>query len=637
MAACPNSNYCITGTGNPLWDDSYAIQGGLFNDYSYFQGLTNGYYIFFSSDGYWCLSDVLDGTCFLSGHFPCSNDCPDLCDGFFIVNVCPTPTPTPTVGCGVFDFDVIFDCQVETTPTPTPTVTSTNTPTPTVTSTSFCPFISVNASILNIPPTPSVTTTITPSPSTQIIRDCDFTGEVSFFTINTQISCPISKQFQNCSTGEMYYTPDVIQTPFGTTLQPFEVFTSIVDGDYQCITFIGFNQNVIGINTIQLLNGPLGYSNQSDCLTLCNLLPPPVRPTPTPSPTTPAFGLRSCSVLYLSNENSGTESYIYLFDIISNTSTQLTFSDVISGYYDIAHTDTKVWIQNENELREWDIVSSPFNSSYVGKVGLPAGLTLSNGLVAKDKNTLIGVSSSPQTIIEMSVSTGVINSYNNLFLVPSGREVSGDITLTSQGTLIITYKDPNTNQTWITEHEYQTGTLGDIIFDFELSPTISQPDGVFQVGGITYIVDRALGATYSITNILTSPSLNLISSIGVDVEGVSQVPSCINSLLTTTLYVFRKCPSTNYYVVQDAPAITTTPNRVIFDVTNSECWEFLYSTNTQPVFQPTDNVLNWSGNYFQTVLSATYNSCTNCINANVNPPPPPPPAGGGNTILIYFE
>lgn len=637
MAACPNSNYCITGTGNPLWDDSYAIQGGLFNGYSYFQGLTNGYYIFFSSDGYWCLSDVLDGTCFLSGHFPCSTDCPDLCDGFFIINVCPTPTPTPTVGCGVFDFDVIFDCQVDTTPTPTPTVTSTNTPTPTVTSTSFCPFISVNATILNIPPTPSVTTTITPSPSMQIIRDCDFTGEVTFFTINTQISCPISKQFQNCSTGEMYYTADVLQTPFGTTLQPFEVFTSTVDGNYECITFIGFNQNVIGINKIQLLNGPLGYSNQSDCLALCDLLPPPVRPTPTPSATSQPFGLRSCSVIYLSNENSGTESYIYLFDIISNTSTQLTFSNVIPGYYDIAHTDTKVWIQNENELREWDIISSPFNSSYVGKVTLPAGLTLSNGLVAKDKNTLIGVSSSPQTVIEMSVSTGVINSYNNLFLVPSGREVSGDITLTSQGTLIITYKDPNTNQTWITEHEYQTGTLGDIIFDFELSPTISQPDGVFQVGGITYIVDRAIGATYSITNILTSPSLNLVSSIGVDVEGVSQVPSCINSLLTTTLYVFRKCPSTNYYVVQDAPAITTTPNRVIFDVTNSECWEFLYSTNTQPVFQPTDSVLNWSGNYFQTVLSATYNSCTNCINANVNPPPPPPPAGGGNTILIYFE
>jgi hypothetical protein len=638
MAACVNSNYCITGTGNPLWDDSYSIQGGLHNGYSYFQGITNGYYVFFSVEGYWCLSDTLDGTCFLSGHYPCTTDCPDLCDGFFIVNICLTPTPTPTVNCSVFDFDAIFDCQVAETPTPTPTITNTQTPTPTITTTNFCPFIGVNATIQNIPPTPSVTTTVTPSitPS-QFPRDCDFTGEVTFFTINTQISCPISKQFQNCSTGEMYYTADVLQTPYGTTLQPFEVFTSNVDGVYQCITFIGFNQNVIGINVIQLLNGPLGYSNLNDCLSLCAGVPPTPQVTPTPSSTPPPFGLRTCSVIYLSDENGGTESNIYLYDVVTNDSTKLSFTDVIPGYRDIAHTDTKVWIQNENELREWDIVSLPFSSTYIGKMSLPANLTLSDGLVAKDNNTLIGVTSSPQTVVEISVSTGVVNSFTNLFLVPSGREISGDISLTTQGNLIITYVNTSTSQSWITEHEYQTGTLGFVAYEFELSPTITQPEGIFQVGGVTYIVDKQTGLVYSLTNILTSPSLNLVETIGIDVDGISQQSSCLNNLTTVSLYVFRKCPNTNYYIVQTEQSITTTPNRVIYDVANNECWEFLYTTITTPTFLPTDNVLYWTGNYFQSVLSSVYTTCTSCINTNINPPPPPPPVGGRNTIFLHIE
>ena len=637
MAACGNSYYCISGTGNPLWDDSYSIQPGLYNDYSYYIGQTNGYYIYFSVEGYWCLSNALDGACVLSGHFPCSTDCPDLCDGFFVVNVCVTPTPTPTVNCSVFDFDAIFDCQVVETPTPTPTATYTPSPTPTVTTSSFCSLISVGATIQNIPPTPSVTQTLTPSPSPEVIRDCDFTGEVTFFTINTQISCPISKQFQNCSNGAMYYTSDVLQTPFGNSLAAFEVYTATVDNVNECITFIGFNQNVIGINKIQLLVGPLGYSNLNDCLSLCAGVPPTPQPTPTPSPTLPPFGLRSCSVIYLSEENSATESKVYLYDVTTNTSTDLQFTDVIPGYYDIAHTDTKVWIQNDSELREWDIISLPFSSSYVGKMALPGGLTLSNGLVAKDNNTLIGVTSSPQTVVEMTISRGSVDSYTSLFLVPSGREVSGDITLTTQGSLIITYVEPGNAKSWITEHEYQTGTPGNISFDFELTPTITQPDGVFQVGGITYVVDRVSGNVYSLTDVLTSPTLTLENTIGVDVMGVSQLPSCMYNLTTVNLYVFRKCPNTNYYIVQTLPSITTIPNRVIYDTTNNECWQFLNVVQTPPTFQPTDNVTNWTGNYFQTVQATTYSTCTNCINTNINPPPPPPPAGGRNTIFVHIE
>jgi hypothetical protein len=54
------------------------------------------------------------------------------------------------------------------------------------------------------------------------------------------------------------------------------VFNAFVNGENKCISFIKINLNEIGIDNIELLEGPFGYSNLGDCI-FCV-------PTPTPLP-----------------------------------------------------------------------------------------------------------------------------------------------------------------------------------------------------------------------------------------------------------------------------------------------------------------------------------------------------------------
>lgn len=119
MASCLYTTVCIFGTGNDLLNDTY-VRTGTFNDNSYYIGQTNNYVIFFSSAGYWCVADYIDGPCLLTGKSPCTSVCPDFCDDYYTRGVCPPPEPPPVNPCDIFDFEAIFDCDV---PVPTPSAT----------------------------------------------------------------------------------------------------------------------------------------------------------------------------------------------------------------------------------------------------------------------------------------------------------------------------------------------------------------------------------------------------------------------------------------------------------------------------------------------------------------------------------
>ena len=194
--------------------------------------------------------------------------------------MCPTTTTT-TVACVTFDFDAIFDCLAEQTPTPTPTPTVTPTMTVTPTPTNYCSMVSVDATIDTYSPTPTPTPTMTPTSSGIITRPCNVLGDVSFTTLEGHIGCPSSKQFQDCVTGMMYYTTELVPTPSGEPLTQFMIFKAYVDGVLKCISFVGINDNIIGVNTIELVEGPTGYSNLGECI-LCDVVS---SPTPTPTPT----------------------------------------------------------------------------------------------------------------------------------------------------------------------------------------------------------------------------------------------------------------------------------------------------------------------------------------------------------------
>jgi hypothetical protein len=197
------------------------------------------------------------------------------------------------------------------------------TPTPT----NYCSMVSVDATIDTYSPTPTPTPTMTPTSSGIITRPCNVLGDVSFTTLEGHIGCPSSKQFQDCVTGMMYYTTELVPTPSGETLTEFMIFKSYVDGVLKCISFVGINENIIGVNTIELVEGPTGYSNLGECV-LCDVVSSPTpTPTPTMTPTpsgTPCFcyeligGIKSVRFNYVdcngitttATSSNGTPTYI---------------------------------------------------------------------------------------------------------------------------------------------------------------------------------------------------------------------------------------------------------------------------------------------------------------------------------------
>jgi hypothetical protein len=191
--------------------------------------------------------------------------------------MCLTPTPTPTNNCDILNFESFFDCEVIPTPTPTPTPTQTPTMTPTPSSTNYCSIVEVVATINSYSPTPTPTPTVTPSSSGIIERPCHFYGDATFNTVNDMINCPISKQFQDCYNGTMYYTTNNVTNPSGGEITQYMVFNSLVDGLIKCISYVGTTTQISGVNNIILSSGPYGYSNLGGCNSCI--------PTPTPTPS----------------------------------------------------------------------------------------------------------------------------------------------------------------------------------------------------------------------------------------------------------------------------------------------------------------------------------------------------------------
>ena len=281
--SCP-TEYCVRNTSISTYDDNFSTNGN-YDGYPSWSGSSNGYFIYFKTGTtQWCLSDNLGGDCLLSGKSPCTTECPDLFDLYLSSGICPTPTPTPTNNCSVLDFNSFFDCSPVDFITPTPTPTNSSTPTPTPTSTNACGILRVNAVINSLTPSPTQTPTITPTSSSTIIRNLNFSGDVTFNTVDTNINCPISKQFSACDdSNTTYTTTNVLVNPSGGVITKDMVFNAIVDGQPKCISYIGVTYDIIGNNVISLTTGPLGFSYDGGC-ELC-LTPPTPTPTMTMTPT----------------------------------------------------------------------------------------------------------------------------------------------------------------------------------------------------------------------------------------------------------------------------------------------------------------------------------------------------------------
>jgi len=290
-----SSTYCISNTGLVGADDNY-ITGGTYNGNTYWTGQTSGWTIYYYTGvtSYWCLSDSLGGSCYLTGKYPCVSSCPDLSNIYVFSGVCITPTPTPTKNCDVLDFTAIFDCEFIPTPTQTPTATVTPTMTMTPSSTNFCSIIGIDAIGYAYTPTPTPTPSITPTEydentlqrrlfySNEIVRDCPINNSVSFSAITGQIICPGVMKWQDCyNTSKFYYSDSIQGLPLGISLTDYIIFGAIVDGTFKCISYFGMDYDKLSENTITYSLGPYGSSISGDCIN-CQIVP---TPTPTKTPT----------------------------------------------------------------------------------------------------------------------------------------------------------------------------------------------------------------------------------------------------------------------------------------------------------------------------------------------------------------
>ena len=279
--SCLNE-YCISGTYTSF-DGTYYSAGTYDAGYDYYTGDT--YTIYYSTgQTQWCLATTLgDPNCLLFGKSPCSSLCPDLCDDFFGAGICPSPTPSPTAPCSV-DFDAIFDCEVTVTPSPTPSLTPTLTPTITPSSTNLCGGVAISVSGITYTPTPTPTNSLTPTPSPDVTRPCNYTGLVTFNTLDDYIVCPNSKQFKDCTNGYIYSTTDVVLNPTGGTPVVGMVYNADINEINVCVEYLGVVNNISGVDNVELLS-ELGLYNEGGCVSCLPIPSPTLTPTPTPTPT----------------------------------------------------------------------------------------------------------------------------------------------------------------------------------------------------------------------------------------------------------------------------------------------------------------------------------------------------------------
>ena len=249
----------------------------------------------------------------------------------------------------------------------------------------------------------------------------------------------------------------------------------------------------------------------------CPVTPSPTpTPTPTPTPNTPI--VPQCSVI-INTDNADVYSYTYL----TNTYTLLNpyFNVPLPGTSDdVAHTNTKLWLYDSSNIREYDITLNPF-SGVANRFYIMPGL--GPGLCAKDNTTLI--SSINNTIGEITL--GISAVFSAKFDLPNiNRRITGDIVLTTNNKLITTNYDVNTSIEYITQQDYTTGAVEldiQLVGIFDVFGLFIDNNNIYFTteGGDVYLIDNV--SPYTITYQINNRLINF---------GASQIPSCCDVSFT---------------------------------------------------------------------------------------------------------
>jgi hypothetical protein len=175
----------------------------------------------------------------------------------------------------------------------------------------------------NYPPTPTPTASATPTPTPDVTKSCNFTGIVTFNTLDGNINCATSKKFIDCATGKDYYSTEIILDPIGNPLKSDYVYGGTINGISSCFIFFGLVDNISGVDKIDV-TVEYGPEDQGSCI-FCSVNPtatPTPTPTQTPTPTPTSTPLLCISYKvsnssYLPNDCEFTNCLTSQIDVIS--------------------------------------------------------------------------------------------------------------------------------------------------------------------------------------------------------------------------------------------------------------------------------------------------------------------------------
>jgi hypothetical protein len=190
---------------------------------------------------------------------------------------------------------------------------------------------------------------------------------------------------------------------------------------------------------------------------------------------------------------------------------------------------------SEVNLRESDIVLSPFTSTFNRNITLPTGYKPANGLFALSNTALVGtflsynnVNLTDIPIVELNITSNVATFTTKCTLPYQNKPVGGLIVTTGVNPkLIILTRFGANGAFFINQYDYTTGALE---FKKIISPTVQVPSGLAEINGNIYII----GSNVYKIDTVAPYNLTLIQTvIGNQIINTSQLASCIDTILPT--------------------------------------------------------------------------------------------------------
>jgi hypothetical protein len=224
--------------------------------------------------------------------------------------------------------------------------------------------------------------------------------------------------------------------------------------------------------------------------------------------------------------SSGTSIYYHNINEIMRTVEVPNYTPGIG----IAMTGNYLW-SVDTQFYQWDITLLPFDATYNRIITFPVGFTTASGMTALNDEILILVndSTSPQSVTEMDI-TEDIGIATPMFDLQTDRIAIGNILITSNSRLLLINQDSITNNYYLTQYNYPSGTI-----EYDIEITATAPANLYECGCSLFIVDTA-GVSWSVnrTNPYELAPVETFSSLPISITQVSSCFSAEIPLTTTT-------------------------------------------------------------------------------------------------------